>query len=71
MNAMLIIKTANGYVATPCQPPALDACAVADMSVAVSLESRSYMDRGKCLIDILSDYFEPPIPATKSDEASA
>lgn len=56
MNAMLVIKTANGYVVMPCtqEYPQIDP---AQMHVATELGDRYSSSLGPTVMEILRDHF--------------
>lgn len=62
MQAILVVKTANGYIVMPFTDP-IPHAAFSDVSVAMKLKDSSYYNRGQTVDDILEAMFEPPVPA--------
>ena len=57
MNAMLIVKTTNGYAAMPYTGD-IPADAMSNLRIATMIE-KSYKSGAIALTDVLSEYFEP------------
>ena len=57
MNAMLIVKTTNGYAAMPYTGD-IPTDALTNLRIATKLDT-SYASGAISLVDVLSEYFEP------------
>jgi hypothetical protein len=68
MNAMLIIKTGNGYACAPYTGPVPDNF-VQEMSVATELKSYSYSP--DTVLSALKAHFEPTLEKTPAPAAPA
>jgi hypothetical protein len=66
MNAMIVIRSKNGYIVTPytaeMPTPALD-----ELHIATAIEDSGWNARGKTVADVLKGYFEPPELAPELD----
>jgi hypothetical protein len=61
MNAMLIVKTVNGYAAMPYTGD-IPADAISSLRIATRID-KSYSSGAVSLLDVMEDYFEPePAP---------
>lgn len=58
MNAVIVIKSKNGYIVTPytaeMPTPALD-----ELHIATAIEDSGWNARGKTVADVLKAHFEP------------
>jgi len=59
MNALLIIKTANGYAVMPYSEPVPQAD-LTQLHVATKLNGSFYSSREKTVAEIMEAHFEPP-----------
>lgn len=57
MNAMLIVKTVNGYAAMP-YTGEVPADAMANLRIATRID-KSYSSGAVSLLSVMEDYFEP------------
>jgi hypothetical protein len=61
MNAMLIVKTVNGYAAMPYSGE-VPADAMSNLRIATRID-KTYSSGAVSLLDVMEDYFEPePAP---------
>jgi hypothetical protein len=61
MNAMLIVKTVNGYAAMP-YTGEVPADAMSNLRIATRID-KSYSSGAVSLLDVMEEYFEPePAP---------
>jgi hypothetical protein len=61
MNAMLIVKTVNGYAAMPYKGD-IPTDAMSSLRIATRID-KSYSSGAVSLLDVMEDYFEPePTP---------
>lgn len=64
MDAMLVIKSRNGYIVTPytAEMPTPD---LEEVSIATTVDSNAWEARGKTVADVLKAHFEPPETVTE------